>query len=367
MHEEEVIEQLKAADVELVLSLPCDKNKRFTDMVHNEIRTVDLAKEEDGVGIAAGAFMAGTRSVISIQSSGLGNMMNAIMSLTDCYHLPLAVLTSWRGVDDEKIEAQCHFNKPIPEMLNVFGIDCVDVSTAEDIPLIGEGIDKAYRENRMTVFLIHPKMWEQSDRLAVEYPDRAHRIEMSVKADVPAPSVSRLDAIAAIMEAVDDDTVVVSNIGVPSKEVYASKDRPLNFYMMGSFGQATPIGLGLALCGKRKVVVIDGDGSLLTDNILPVVAAEHPDNLLIVCLDNGTFGSTGHQINHAYSVLDMGCFATGCGMTGVVRTADIDEAKRLVKDKDTRFLQFHILPGNSKSPNISMSATEVRDRFMGAF
>jgi len=42
------------------------------------------------------------------------------------------------------------------------------------------------------------------------------------------------------------DQVVVSNIGVPSKELYAHHDRPLNFYLLGSYTQATPVRFGLA-------------------------------------------------------------------------------------------------------------------------
>ena len=114
MHEQEVADQLRSEGVDLIVSLPCDKNKGFTDLIHEEFRVVDVTREEDGVGICAGAALMGKRAVISIQSSGLGNMMNALMSLTDCYKLPLVVLASWRGVDGEKIEAQIPFNSKIP-------------------------------------------------------------------------------------------------------------------------------------------------------------------------------------------------------------------------------------------------------------
>lgn len=367
MYEEEVIEQLKRANVGLVLSLPCDKNKGFTDLVHEKIHTVDLTKEEDGVGIAAGAYMAGTRSVISIQSSGLGNMMNAIMSLTDCYGLPLAVLASWRGTEDEKIEAQKHFNPRIPEMLDVFGIKHIEISEASDIGKIALSIDEAYETRTIVVILIRPKMWEGSEKKFLDYPCRKRRVQYEIDSKIPEPSLSRLEAIKAVMEKIGDDVLVVSNIGVPSKEVYAVRDRPGNFYMMGSFGQATPIGLGLALCSKRQVVVIDGDGSLLTNNILPVVAAEKPDNLVIVCLDNGTYGSTGHQINPAYSVLDIGWFALGCGLESVFTVSDKKSAQHILAFPDrTMFLRFLCRPGNSASPNIPLSAVEIRDRFMNA-
>ena len=87
MHEQDVADQLVSAGVDVVVSLPCDKNKGFTDLIHHRFKVVDVTREEDGVGICAGAYLVGSRPVMSIQSSGMGNMMNAIMSLTACYRL----------------------------------------------------------------------------------------------------------------------------------------------------------------------------------------------------------------------------------------------------------------------------------------
>jgi len=66
----------------------------------------------------------------------------------------------------------------------------------------------------------------------------------------------RSDAIRVIMEQIEEE-IVVSNIGDPSKEVYYTKDRSRNFYMLGSFGLASSISLGLALSQKEKVICID--------------------------------------------------------------------------------------------------------------
>lgn len=365
MHEIEVAEQLEGSGIDLIVSLPCDKNKGFTDLVHERFRVIDITREEDGVGICAGAVLAGSRPVMSIQSSGLGNMLNAMLSLTDCYKLPLVVLASWRGVDDEKIEAQKPFNIPIPDLLKVYGIECMDLDDPADIGSMSERIDSAFDRGVMLVVLIHPRMWGKSERLECGYPSRTRRISVNIEKTVPEPSMTRLEAIAAVMSAVDDQAVV-SNIGVPSKEVFASKDRPGNFYMLGSYTQATPIGLGIALCSDKDVIVIDGDGSLLGSSIFPVLSQYRPDNLKVVCMDNGTFGSTGHQVNAAYDYVDMGTVATGYGLPS--ETVDTAEGIRDALDKDGfGFVQAMIVPGNSASPNIPMTAAEIRDRFEGFF
>ncbi len=364
MYEREVADQLRSEGVDLMVSLPCDRNKGFTDLIHEEFRTVDVTREEDGVGICAGAALMGRRAVMSIQSSGLGNMMNAVMSLTACYGLPLAVVASWRGMDGETIEVQIPFNSRIPQMLDVYGIKHCEVGSSDDIPSIGEHVREAFEKSEIHVILIHPRFWQESRRAAVRYPSRARTRRMEVEENVPEPTLTRLQAIRSLMSQIGKDDIVVSNIGVPSKEVMASGDRPLNFYMLGSYTQATPIGLGMSLFTDRRVVVVDGDGSLLGSSIFPVLSGLRPRNLTVVCLDNGTFGSTGNQINQAYSDVNLGTVALAYGLSS--GDAFTEDGLKALMEEGVAFVHVFIIPFNSDSPNIKYSAREIRDRFMGA-
>ncbi len=366
MNEEAVIEQLRKAGTDIVFSLPCDKNKRLTDMLHEEFRTIDITREEDAVGLCAGTALMGKRAVISIQSSGIGNMLNAMMSLTSCYRLPLFILASWRGTETEKIEAQIPFNSRIPQLLEVYGIDCYTVGTADDIHFVGEGMDAAFSGSKIVVILIKPELWGGSKRLPQEYPPRK-REGISVSGTVfGEPVLTRIEAISEIMSAVGDRDIVVSNIGVPSKEAYASKDRSLNFYMLGSYTQATPIGFGMSLFTDHHVVVIDGDGSMLGSSFMPVLASVRPENLTVVCLDNGTFGSTGNQIDPAYHAVDLFAVAGAYGLP-VMRAAGADSIRSAVSERGhTVFVHVPIRVYNSDSPNIPLKAVEIRDRFRAA-
>ena len=366
MFEKEMVDQLILAGVDIVVSLPCDKNKGFTDCIHDNMKVIDITREEDGVGICAGVSLMGKRPVMSIQSSGLGNMMNAVMSLAACYELPLVILASWRGVDGEKIEAQIPFNSRIQEMLDCYGISHIEIDEASDIPSVHTEIDKAFSENRITVILIHPDMWKESKRMNGCYPPRSRSVRGSPDFTTEEPHMTRLEAIGATLSAIGDEDILVSNIGVPSKEVMAIRDRPTNFYMLGSYTQATPIAVGMAAVSERRVFVIDGDGSLLGSSIFPVLSsAELKADLTVVCMDNGTFGSTGDQINPSYSHVDMASVARGYGIEDV-RTAysrkEIESC--LASPRGIRFVQVMIVPGNSDSPNITYSAVEIKRRFM---
>ncbi|MGL6298786.1 MAG: thiamine pyrophosphate-dependent enzyme, partial [Methanobacteriaceae archaeon] len=116
--------------------------------------------------------------------------------------------------------------------------------------------------------------------------------------------MKRFDAIKNIMENITDE-LIICNIGFPSRELYEIKDRDENFYMLGSMGLASSIGLGLAMAisNNKKVVVFDGDGSLLMNmGSLVTIFNQNPENLVWVVFDNGCYGSTGNQCTYAQNL-----------------------------------------------------------------
>ena len=370
MREGCVLDRLAALGVDTVASLPCDRTQEFCALIPERFRAVNLTREEDGVGICAGLAMAGGRPVLHMQSSGLGNSLNAIMSLTVTFGLPLPVLASWRGVYREAIPAQVPFNRAVPEVLAALGIPYTVIRGPEDEALIDMVVRDAYASMRPHVGLILPSFWEGTDETCpVEqpFPPRARDSMLEYRRTFRDPVMTRNDAIRTIAAALDGEAVV-ANIGVPSKELYAARDRALNFYMLGSYTQATPIGLGLALATDREIVVLDGDGSLLGTAVLPVVAAESPENLTIVCLDNGAFGSTGNQPTPASGLVDMELLALAAGIR---RTCKVQDEEELAEAWENRgrgpnFIHVVLKPGNAPVPNIPLAPAEIRERFVGA-
>jgi sulfopyruvate decarboxylase subunit beta len=364
MNENVIIEALKESGVDTVASLPCDRNKVFTEMLPKYFRTVDLTREEDGVGICAGIYLGGGKPALSIQSSGIGNMVNALMSLTRLYRLPLPIIASWRGVEDETIAAQIPFNAPLPKLLEAYDIKYTIISN-DNIQDVKAAVATAFRESCIYVVLVKPSCWTKGEARTVKWKPRSRSTFLNYSQQIPEPTLSRLEAIQVIMRHADSITLVISNIGVPSKEVFAARDRPMNFYMLGSYTQATPIGLGIALKARKKVVVIDGDGSLLGSSVLSVVAAKSPKNLTIFCLDNGTFGSTGDQKTNAYSFVDMRLVARANGIYDTLTVSTAQEIGKAMDDREgPTFVHTLITPGNSDSPNIPWSPEMIKERFM---
>jgi len=106
--------------------------------------------------------------------------------------------------------------------------------------------------------------------------------------------------VKEILKDIEDNVIVVASTGYISREVFGHKDRDLNFYMMGSMGNALAIGMGMALTVKNLVIVINGDASVLM-SLGSMVTAERLrrsgklKNLLHCVIDNNVHESTGGQ------------------------------------------------------------------------
>ncbi len=376
--EEELIAILKRHGVDFTASLPCEKIKTLLEMVGRSFPHLPLTREEEGVGISAGAALAGKRPALFIQSSGIGNMINSLLSLTAFYEFPLALFVSRRGVYKEKIEAQIPMGQRLPNILAGAGIAWSEISASDDLMRLERELSGVYKESRIHAFLLSPAVWEDSECGAASAPDKDTRGQAScgVK-DARSSEESgerqedkgkqtaqfiRFEIIKLIAPYLDGK-VVVGNLGWPSKELYAVKHQPSTFYMLGSMGMATPIGLGIALSSDKEVVVIDGDGSLLMNpGTLATCAYASPKNLTIVAIDNGVYGSTGNQPTPADTCVDLEHVARGFGFRNTVKVSNeeqIIEAMKKMREGLT-FIHALALPGNRDVPNIPLHHLEIK-------
>ncbi|MGA7669122.1 MAG: thiamine pyrophosphate-binding protein [Nitrolancea sp.] len=99
-----IYDALKACDVQLVSALPETWLVHLIRMAEDDpdMTLVRLAKEEEGVGISAGAHLAGVKSAMLMQNHGFLASINGIVSLAHLYHIPLLMLISYRGEFGER-------------------------------------------------------------------------------------------------------------------------------------------------------------------------------------------------------------------------------------------------------------------------
>jgi sulfopyruvate decarboxylase subunit beta len=132
-------------------------------------------------------------------------------------------------------------------------------------------------------------------------------------------TVKRAECLAMLYPELEDK-LVVTIMGACAQELYDLGHRENFFYLQHAMGLASSIGLGLALhVPDRKVVVLDGDGSVLMNlGTLATLARYRPANLVHVIFDNGSLLSTGGFDSHTTSgVTDLAAMARGAGIEHV--------------------------------------------------
>lgn len=373
-NEEKVIEMMLAAGVDLVATLPCDRTKNLLPLFSDSFQEIRLTREENGVGICAGAYLAGARPMMVIQSTGLGNMINALASLNMACRIPLPILASWRGVYKEGIDAQKPLGRHLPGILSGAGLYHTVIDETEKLPLLSRVIADAHGSKSPHIALVSPEIWEDST-CNVESAPAPLCIQPRGKQDMSSdeisqPTLMRGEAISVIARQLDRE-LVVSNLGVPSKELYAAGDRDRNYYMTGSMGLVSAIGLGLSLKSAQSVVVLEGDGSILMNPNAIIEAGKHaPANLMIIALDNACYGSTGSQETFTCRTTDLELFAKSVGFQNTARVHTAEELEeaflRCKQRREISFIHVILKPGNSSVPNIPLSPAEITERFKNA-
>ncbi len=121
-------------------------------------------------------------------------------------------------------------------------------------------------------------------------------------------TLNRVGALPQIFPNPDDYLFVTGLAGPARDAAHLTNDGANMFTMAGCMGAATTMGLGVALSAPdRQVVVIAGDGELMMNmGSLATVATEAPQNLTIVCIDNGGHGETGGQPGHTSRRTNLG-------------------------------------------------------------
>jgi thiamine pyrophosphate-dependent acetolactate synthase large subunit-like protein len=170
------------------------------------------------------------------------------------------------------------------------------------------------------------------------------------------------DALAVVVPALPPDAVRVLANGYIARAGFAAGDHDGCFYMIGSMGLASSIGLGIALVQpSRRVVVLDGDGNVLMNpGALASIAAAAPANLLHVCFDNRAHASTGAQATISDKV-PLDGLARAAGYRTVARVEDAEALRstvvRLAGAPGPSFLHVRIALGPKGAPGVRIPHT----------
>jgi phosphonopyruvate decarboxylase len=289
------------------------------------LRYVGASSEGEAVAIAAGAWLAGRRTVVMCQNSGLGNAVNPLTSLNAPFRIPTLLITTWRGRPGEPDEPQHEVMGQIThDLLSLMGLPHSPFPNED--ALIAPRLAQAAAdmdESGLPVAFVMAKgdVAETGLDQPTATPWPPGRGEDFTTGGARPTRVQALERFLALT---DDGTAVIATTGKCGRELFTLADREQHLYQVGSMGGATGMALGVALNTSKRVVVLDGDGAALMKlGTLATVGAHAPANLLHILLDNGVHDSTGGQATVSASV-DFAAVAMGCGYAYAAACDDLN-------------------------------------------
>ena len=179
----------------------------------------------------------------------------------------------------------------------------------------------------------------------------------------------RKAAISTVVKKIGNHPIISAN-GFISRDLFEVCDKNSNFYMIGSMGLASSIGLGVALKNPRKsVFIFDGDGNVLMNlGSLTTIASQKPKNLIHIVFDNSVHESTGGQPTNS-NFVNIEKIAKACNYnhTFMVRTENnllkiLDKIKKL-KGPIMILVKIQQSKGE-KSKRVNILPVNIKERFM---
>jgi phosphonopyruvate decarboxylase len=372
---------LEAQGYDFFTGVPCSMISSLiaTLEAHPRLPYVPAVREDVAVGLAAGAWLAGRRPMVLMQNSGLGTSLNALVSLSLMYRLPVLLLVTWRGHGGKDAPEHLLMGEISPSLLEMIRIPHRILSAGTVADDIAWGRRESERLSQPIALLLPPGLLETGSHATAAPAAAATPLAPRAAQDgpIPTPRISRFEALRAAVSALGTEPAVHAN-GYICRESFAVKDRIENFYMIGSMGMASAIGLGVALAApSRPTVIWDGDGNLLMSlGILPMVGGGpvmgrgRPENQVHVVFDNALYGSTGNQASPSRAV-GLHHIARAAGYERVTAVAAADELHAAVAAAlaggGPSFILARVTGEEQPAPRIPYSPEEIRDRFHASF
>ena len=330
---------------------------------------VGATSEGEAVAIAAGAWLAGRQTVTMFQNSGLGNAVNPLTSLNAPFRIPSLLVTTWRGQPGIPDEPQHALMGTITQdLLLLMGIEHEAFPSAREslTPSLAHAVARMQARSLPYAFVmakdsVADETLHQTQR-PVPPPGRRARFGAG------SAMTTRVAVLERFLALVDESTAVIATTGKCGRELFTLADRRQHFYLVGSMGGASAVGLGVALNTARSVAVLDGDGAALMKlGNLATIGAWQPRNLVHIVLDNGVHDSTGGQATVSASV-DFAAIALACGYRYAASCAGVEgfaEAwGEAVQGEKPALIHLRIAPGSlAKLGRPSVAPPDVARRF----
>lgn len=311
----EFLHRLKTHGVEFITGVPDTLLNDLCAAIENQwdpAGHILAANEGNAIGLAAGHHLGSGRiPLVYMQNSGLGNATNPLVSLADTrvYAIPMVLVIGWRGQPGSRDWPQHSRQGEIMTLfLEEMGVPyrVLDVNRAMVLDSIDWAVHSASERSGPTALVVQKGVFDRGEKAD-------HRSEES------AYSVSREDAMAAVLEVAPSDAIFVASTGRATRELYNLREirgesHHRDFLNVGAMGHASSIAAGIASAQPdRTVICFDGDAAAIMHMGSLVINSSHElRNFLHIVLNNGAHESVGGQPSAGFQV-DLTSIAMAAG------------------------------------------------------
>ena len=161
----EILNSLVANRVRFATSVPCKQLAGVIELVDrsDDILHVPCNKEDEGMGLCAGAHLGGMRSCIIMQNTALGVVVNTLATLIQFYRIPLPMLISYRGEVGEKVACQVEMALHTKALLNQLHIPTYHFSNRRQAGELDGILRHCFMSKKPVAVLADARFWESAE------------------------------------------------------------------------------------------------------------------------------------------------------------------------------------------------------------
>lgn len=332
-----IVEFFKEKEVEMITGVPDSVLSGLIDAVDSEFagsQHIVAANEGNAAAIAIGHYLgSGKPAIVYLQNSGLGNLVNPIVSLANkrIYEIPTMLIIGWRGEPGKKDEPQHLFQGLITEEL----LELLEIPTfiIDEATKCRDLLEAAWHEMTVT---------GQVSAVVFKHDAFAKKVQASNSISSHHRfALNRETATEALFDLISDEYSVIATTGKCGREVFEIRERRseanTDFLTVGGMGHASSIALGVCVSKpNEKVLCIDGDGALLMHlGALAIVGAVGPKNFTHVLMNNHCHESVG---GHKTMICDieLGLMVKGAGYASYNRVTSTEQLKEIWPELQSR-------------------------------
>lgn len=334
----------------------------------NDSSHIIAANEGNALSIGIGHYLSTSKlPLIYMQNSGLGNVINPLLSLADpeVYSVPMILLIGWRGepgvVDEPQHVKQGKITADLLEIMQIpYEILNPNISDKEFDTRVKRIIDNSRQQKKPCALLVSKGTFSK------------YKLEKKEVLDRP---LLREQALELIVEQLNPSDIVISTTGVASRELFEIREKlgqghEKDFLTVGGMGHASQIALGIALEKEdREVFCLDGDGAFLMHmGSTAINGSMKCPNFKHILFNNSAHDSVGGQPTVGNRV-DFLQIANSCGYEWTKQAsakADvINSIQELKSVKGPALLEIQLKPGfRSDLGRPTNTAEENKELFM---